>query len=322
MFDGKYHGHADELLGARRRTGASSRRAAACRRRTRHVRLVALQRPRRRRARTLPRGDVAVRGGRGGDHEHRGDLPATAFTRACAPRQRRRHGAGHRRDAHPRRRARRPDRALGPRPRRARDREVDLRRRPARRVRHDARGRRRARRRRRPGTRRRNRRHALRQRALDGGRPGDAGGGPDRRRLRARRRRSARRLADGIEAVAAATTSTGAPTGSTTGRATRTAPEPRRTPPRRARASTWSSSTCSGSTWPTAASGRRSKRGPRLRDPDDEADVDRYLEVLDGSSARSPGQTPSARALCRRDPEASGPRARRSPAAAPRSPRR
>ena len=59
------------------------------------------------------------------------------------------------------------------------------------------------------------------------------------------------------------------------------APELPLNAPRLARPSTSTCSICSASSWPTAASGRRSTRPVPRAAPDQRADVDRYLEVLD-----------------------------------------
>ena len=81
MFDGKYHGHADELLGALEDDGVAPEGLGIPRDATQHVRLVqyndldgggARAGPRRRR----------VRDGRGGGHQRRRD---PARTRASMP---------------------------------------------------------------------------------------------------------------------------------------------------------------------------------------------------------------------------------------------
>ena len=188
FFDGKYHGHFDDVLVeledgrlVPEEAGLPLRRHRADTRRT-------VQRPRRpgARARRPRRG--------GGDHRTRADQqrrPPDAGRRlprrAARDHPTYRHLAGLRRDAHAGRRPRRTHPDVGTRSRLRDGRQVDRRRHPAGCVRDDRGGggrpaaARRSRRRQAPG---RRRRHAVRQPGLDGGGARGDERGPHRRGLR------------------------------------------------------------------------------------------------------------------------------------------
>ena len=264
MFDGKYHGHADELLGQMTTAGGARGPRPAARHDSPRTRCP-VQRSRGGRARACRRRG-GLRDRRGGDHEPRRDPAGGRFPSGPAPaRLRRGGGAGARRDPHPGRGPGRADRPLGPRAGHPGHGQVDLRRRPTRRLRHDRADR--------PGARgrdirlgrgSRDRRHAVRQRPVAGGGPRDA-----RPRCSPSPRTSTRRRwAPGSPTASRAWRR---PTGSHW-RAHRLfnrsgythAPGAARATPSRPRpASTSSCTTCSASTWPTGAFGRRSTRPAR-----------------------------------------------------------
>ena len=144
MFDGKYHGHADELLGALEDDGsrprawvsAATRPGTCASSSTTTSTRSSASWPRRRR----------VRDGRGCGHQRRRDPPGRGFHAGpAAPDRRGRRAARARRDPHAGRRAGRADRPLEPGARPPRRGQVDRQRHPARRLRHARGHRRRAR---------------------------------------------------------------------------------------------------------------------------------------------------------------------------------
>ncbi len=203
MFDGKYHGHLDPALvvqeDGRVRPGVS-RPDRRCRRPRPHR---PVQRRRRARASARP-GRCRPGPGRTRDDERRLPPPRTRLPRRAARADTgSRDSVVPRRDPHPGLRLRRPDRALGPRPRPVHGGQVHRGWRAAGCVRHDRADRcpapatRRARGGRHRPRRGCHRRHAVRERAVDGGGTSHAHRGAHRRGVRPHRhtRRPARRRA-------------------------------------------------------------------------------------------------------------------------------